>query len=110
MSRRPPRSTRTDTLSPYTTLFRSDAPAIEVSPSLWRDMTINTMIPAPAEEFFEKGGYRFAYDRMPRGKRLLIKIDGQINPPLFAGTRGDIAVYDGERRLGAMPQIGRAHV
>lgn len=80
-----------------------DAPAIEVSPSLWRDMTINTMMPAPAEELFEKGGYRFAYDRMPRGKRLLIKIDGQINPPLFAGTRGDIAVYDGERRLGAMP-------
>src|SRR3546814_5697785 len=26
MKRRPPRSTRTDTLSPYTTLFRSDAP------------------------------------------------------------------------------------
>src|SRR3546814_8803020 len=27
MIRRPPRSTRTDTLFPYTTLFRSDAPA-----------------------------------------------------------------------------------
>src|SRR3546814_11303322 len=28
MLRRPPRSTRTDTLFPYTTLFRSDKPAI----------------------------------------------------------------------------------
>src|SRR3546814_11662324 len=27
MTRRPPRSTRTDTLFPYTTLFRSDAPS-----------------------------------------------------------------------------------
>src|SRR3546814_19517763 len=29
MIRRPPRSTRTDTLFPYTTLFRSDLPATE---------------------------------------------------------------------------------
>src|SRR3546814_1254613 len=29
MIRRPPRSTRTDTLFPYTTLFRSDAAALE---------------------------------------------------------------------------------
>src|SRR3546814_3856009 len=28
MSPRPPRSTRTDTLFPYTTLFRSDLPAV----------------------------------------------------------------------------------
>src|SRR3546814_16042116 len=30
MIRRPPRSTRTDTLFPYTTLFRSGAPALRV--------------------------------------------------------------------------------
>src|SRR3546814_12553702 len=29
MIRRPPRSTRTDTLFPYTTLFRSDLPAVD---------------------------------------------------------------------------------
>src|SRR3546814_7825598 len=32
MSRRPPRSTRTDTLVPYTTLFRSRCPAPTASP------------------------------------------------------------------------------
>src|SRR3546814_7397376 len=32
MIRRPPRSTRTDTLFPYTTLFRSPAPAIGIDP------------------------------------------------------------------------------
>src|SRR3546814_10894409 len=35
MSRRPPRSTLTDTLFPYTTLFRSD-PDIGVLVALWR--------------------------------------------------------------------------
>src|SRR3546814_2925007 len=33
MIRRPPRSTRTDTLFPYTTLFRSDAPTRSAGPS-----------------------------------------------------------------------------
>src|SRR3546814_12333424 len=40
MHRRPPRSTRTDTLFPYTTLFRSSACVLEVSRTLgcspWR--------------------------------------------------------------------------
>src|SRR3546814_14331011 len=37
MIRRPPRSTRTDTLFPYTTLFRSAPVAHRVlEPSLWR--------------------------------------------------------------------------
>src|SRR3546814_2951339 len=34
MIRRPPRSTRTDTLFPYTTLFRSDAPDLPPAPPL----------------------------------------------------------------------------
>src|SRR3546814_13809590 len=34
MIRRPPRSTRTDTLFPYTTLFRSDSPKEARRPSL----------------------------------------------------------------------------
>src|SRR3546814_14160771 len=34
MIRRPPRSTRTDTLLPYTTLFRSGLPVVVVNPTL----------------------------------------------------------------------------
>jgi hypothetical protein len=76
---------------------------IAVTPSLWHDMTVNTMIPAPAEESFEDGYFRFSYGPLDAGERLHVKIDGQINPPLFAGTRGEIAVFDGDRRVGAMP-------
>ncbi|HWT42211.1 MAG TPA: hypothetical protein VN152_06155 [Sphingopyxis sp.] len=80
----------------------SDA-VLAVSPSLWTDMTINTMIPAASEESFKGGAYRFSYGRLRAGEILVVKIDGQINPPLFAGTRGEIALFDGERRLGGMP-------
>ncbi|WP_145923396.1 hypothetical protein [Sphingopyxis macrogoltabida] len=80
----------------------SDA-VLAVSPSLWTDMTINTMIPAAAEESYKDGAYRFSYGKLRAGETLVVKIDGQINPPLFAGTRGDIALFDGERRLGSMP-------
>src|SRR3546814_1251739 len=39
MIRRPPRSTRTDTLFPYTTLFRSEAPALGKPVLVMRDTT-----------------------------------------------------------------------
>src|SRR3546814_10954230 len=54
MRRRPPRSTRTDTLFPYTTLFRSVVPAPEVIPEIpvataTPIAEIPTPAPAPAE-------------------------------------------------------------
>lgn len=78
--------------------------AILVVPaSLWRDMTINTMIPAPSEEKADKGAFRFSYGALKPGDELEIKIDGQINPPLFAGTHGTVELHDGERPLAAIP-------
>lgn len=76
---------------------------IAVSPALWHDMTVNTMIPAAAGESFEDGRFHFSYGRLDAGDSLHVKIDGQINPPLFAGTEGEITVLDGDRRIGAMP-------
>ncbi|MGH6696009.1 hypothetical protein [Sphingopyxis sp.] len=80
-----------------------DDAVVAISPALWHDMTVNTMIPAPAEESFEDGRFHFSYGPLAAGDSLHIKVDGQINPPLFAGTRGEIAVLDGSRRIGAMP-------
>lgn len=76
---------------------------IAVSPALWHDMTVNTMIPAPVEESFKDGQFHFSYGPLDAGDSVHVKIDGQINPPLFAGTSGEIAVLDGSRRIGAMP-------
>src|SRR3546814_17830679 len=52
MRRRPPRSTRTDTLFPYTTLFRSPAPpgaspAWRERASSWQDALIAEVLGAP---------------------------------------------------------------
>lgn len=80
-----------------------DKAVVAVAAPLWRDMTINTMIPAPAEETMATGSFRFDYGPLDAGEVLEIKIDGQINPPLFAGTRGAIAVLDGERELARVP-------
>jgi hypothetical protein len=76
---------------------------IAVPPSLWRDITINTQIPAAGEEAFEDGAFRFRYGPLKAGERLAVKIDGQINPPLTRGTAGEIALYDGDTRIGAVP-------
>ena len=76
---------------------------IVVPASLWRDTTINTMTPAPGEEKAEQGAFRFSYGAMKPGDRLDIKIDGQINPPLFAGNSGSIELHDGERPLARVP-------
>lgn len=80
------------------------AKAVLVVPaSLWRDMTINTMIPAPSEEKAQGGAFRFDYGALKPGDVLDIKIDGQINPPLFAGTNGTVALADGDRTLASIP-------
>src|SRR3546814_5920476 len=50
MIRRPPRSTRTDTLFPYTTLFRSVSSTVEVLP----------LVPVTATTVFGKGAKNFA--------------------------------------------------
>src|SRR3546814_1070327 len=47
MIRRPPRSTRTDTLFPYTTLFRSAAPGIPVKAMRWLFMKHAPLILSP---------------------------------------------------------------
>lgn len=67
-----------------------------VTPALWRDITVNTMIPAAAEEEYAGGAYRFSYGATDAGETLRIKIDSQINPSLFRGAAGHVIVYDGE--------------
>lgn len=78
-------------------------PVIAVSPAYWHELTINTMIPAAADESYGRGGYRFEYAPLAAGDTLRIKVDGQINPALVAGTTGRVTLYDGETLLAALP-------
>src|SRR3546814_14532453 len=69
MIRRPPRSTRTDTLFPYTTLFRSIAAAVGV------DVVIHPRARAALEAYYtDKGGLneqRLRMERVPAGAELI---------------------------------------
>ena len=74
-----------------------------ISSTYWRDMTINSMIPAPSEEKSEDGQYRFAYGPLQPGESLTVKVDGQINPPMTAGTAGKLTLLDGDSVIADIP-------
>jgi hypothetical protein len=73
-----------------------DELGVGVATSLWEDMTVNTMIPAAAEEASQDGEFRFTFDRLEGGSVFELKVDLQVNPDIVGGNEGDITVYDGE--------------
>ncbi len=77
-------------------------PVIGIDAALWRDLTINSQIPAPSDESFADGQYRFDYPALKAGDTLEIKIDGQTNPPLVGRLAGTITLLDGDTRLSAI--------
>src|SRR3546814_11060848 len=93
MTRRPPRSTRTDTLFPYTTLFRSDglSPVDEIAEQVLEAVVDDVLAPAVA----------------PLVQSVDEAIDGTAT---FAeiGQRGAGVLEPA--RVASPLQIGRAHV
>ncbi|OMJ30671.1 MULTISPECIES: hypothetical protein [Sphingomonas] len=74
-------------------------PVIGVDASLWRDLTINSQVPAPANESFKDGQYRFEYGPLKAGETLEVKIDGQTNPPLIGRVSGNVTLLDDDTPL-----------
>src|SRR3546814_17703122 len=91
MIRRPPRSTRTDTLLPYTTLFRS---LYSLHSTFADDPALRTKIAAYASTRLEPALHRLGFK----------PVAGESSEDAILRT--DLITY-----LGAMgDQIGRAHV
>ena len=83
---------------------RPIADAVVAIPArLWRDMTINSLVPAATEEEYKDGEFRFHFGPLAPGEQLLFKIDGQLNPPKFAGAEGRIRLLDGTTEIAAAP-------
>ncbi|MCY7399202.1 MAG: hypothetical protein LH466_10250 [Sphingomonas bacterium] len=76
---------------------------IAIPASLWRDAAVNTMIPAPAEEEFVDGEFRFHFGPLGVGEQLGFKIDGQMNPPRYSNSAGRIRLLDGGAEIVALP-------
>src|SRR3546814_14488853 len=108
MIRRPPRSTRTDTLFPYTTLFRSQTENIALYANLTYDILPNLELGA---------GFRLSRET----KKATFDINGSTLPVLgiatgsFADKRKDedfspsvTLTYKLSPEISAYAQIGRA--
>src|SRR3546814_12661308 len=93
MRRRPPRSTRTDPLFPYTTLFRSYARS-----------------PAPIEQMLEN----MVIGRPPGNYDRLLDFSHAVTGGLFFVPSADLlealADRDPQAAGAGEPEIGRAHV
>lgn len=76
---------------------------VAISSIYWRDLTVNSMIPGPTDEKSENGRYLFSYGPIDANQTVTIKIDGQINPPLFAGNSGEILLMDGDAVIAIIP-------
>src|SRR3546814_6250372 len=124
MIRRPPRSTRTDTLFPYTTLFRSGHPItsragamglMQVMPATWADMRTRLALGSdphdPRDNILAGSCYlRLMYDRFGYPGLFAASNAGpgryaahlSTGRPLPGETRAYLTALAGE--------IGRAHV
>src|SRR3546814_14774052 len=80
MIRRPPRSTRTDTLFPYTTLFRSDAWPVWTDPTQLESAILNLAVNAR--------------DAMPLGGRLTISAENRTIAQSTTAGRGTLSPGD----------------
>src|SRR3546814_11238624 len=112
MIRRPPRSTLTDTLIPYTTLFRSPNIASFVGAGSGREMVLGDAAadPNPAQLDAMRGVVRRAMDEGAMGVASAL-----ISPPgTFAGTPELVAIAGAAARCGGVyaphlrSEIGRA--
>src|SRR3546814_19103804 len=94
MIRRPPRSTRTDTLFPYTTLFRSAQPRVARSALSWK---------VPGRDRFRRANGRVGCPSSRAERQASSQRRNAIHDYAdLSGDRGQDA--------GADPEIGRAHV
>lgn len=80
-----------------------DDAVLAVPEGLWREVTVNSMIPAADKEESKDGEFRFHFGAMKAGERLQVKLDGQLNPPLFGSISGPIRLLDGDRALVTAP-------
>src|SRR3546814_2129907 len=100
MIRRPPRSTRTDTLFPYTTLFRIGVGVVAARGDVGDQVVHQEALVA----------FRGVGRQPPRAAALADRVPGPYRVRLHVGRElrlhGDAAVVRGD----GDPEIGRAHV
>ncbi|MDI3379936.1 hypothetical protein ACFPPF_12195 [Xenophilus aerolatus] len=75
---------------------------LEIEPSLWQNITVNGMVPAPDKESGEDGTFNFQFGALKPGQDALIKVSAQINPRLLGRVEGDIRLKDSGQPLATL--------
>src|SRR3546814_12960570 len=96
MIRRPPRSTRTDTLFPYTTLFRSDQIAVMHAGRIMQCAEPDTIYWQPASA------------PVARLTGSVIFLDGVVDDGHIATPMGQLPLYPSRTVVAGKAQIGSA--
>jgi hypothetical protein len=66
----------------------------------WLDqITINTIVPEAAAQADEGGRLVLAYDRLPAGRTLTVRVQFQVNPVKIGVEDQGVALRDGDRTL-----------
>src|SRR3546814_6069920 len=99
MVRRPPRSTRTDTLFPYTTLFRSELDALRLGAGTIRDAAGGRAVAARISE---------QHRRFEAGDEALVAVRRRVGEGVQRLGVLDDAADEIEAHI--REEIGRAHV
>lgn len=80
-----------------------EAPSIAVSSEYWNNVTINTIMPDPANQLSKNGYFVLEYDALKPGDVLFLKIDGQTNPTLRGGSLGALELRDDDEVIARLP-------
>src|SRR3546814_3989820 len=110
MIRRPPRSTRTDTLFPYTTLFRSWSGLVgtlETQTEVWRsELVVGRQATIPSSIF--TGGGSVLRFRHCRNRAVVVRVNVGLQRRRVRSSCRTERVQPWQNYR--MQQIGRAHV
>ena len=73
---------------------------ILVDKELWREVTVNTILPEPTEHGFRDGAFEFRYGPLSADERLVVKVALQINSGHRpSANEGSVALADGDAIL-----------
>lgn len=71
-----------------------------VDHDIWRNVTVNTLMPGATAEGIRYGKFEFHFGALSAGTGFLVKVDGQINPSHPPSRNdGNVSVADGETIL-----------
>lgn len=77
---------------------------LAVPVELWREITVNAMVPQPESESSDGETYTFDFGPLAAGKERRIKIAAQVNPRLHGVLEGEIELRDDEMLLVRAPR------